>query len=178
MQTYIVLLRGINVSGQKLVKMDALRAMLTALGYSDVKTYIQSGNAVVKKNNTDADAVAAEIKAAIEATFGFDVPTQVRSQQEVEAIIEQHAFRSLSDDTSKVLLIALLSEKPDNERVVLLESIAFDPEKLHIADRFISLYYPEGSGKSKLTNTFIESKLKVSATTRNLNTLIALVGLC
>lgn len=177
-KTHICLLRGINVSGHRPLPMPALKALFTELGFRDVTTYIQSGNVIFR---ADGDSVPADLAGRIEKgileRFGYDVPAILRSHEEWKAILESNPF--LADRTADILrlYVTLLDRQPDPERVARLDDAAYLPDKFSIAGRNIYLYCPHGYGRTRLSIQFFEQKLKVTATTRNWNTMLAIAGL-
>jgi uncharacterized protein (DUF1697 family) len=92
MITYIAILRGINVSGKRIIKMDALKEMLTELNFEKVRTYIQSGNIVFEAKNTNANQLEKTLPAEIKKQFGFDVPVIVLDIDELKSIITKNPF--------------------------------------------------------------------------------------
>ena len=174
MTIYISLLRGINVSGQKKIKMADLSVLYESIGLKDVVTYIQSGN-VIFKNDRDTQTLKTLLEQNIEQHFSFQVPVEVIPLSEFIVINEQLPFTNidLELDGTKVLL-TFLSEPPQAELVEKLMSYVKAPEQLVIKEKVIYLHCPNGYGKTKLSNNFIESKLKVRATTRNLKSITKL----
>ena len=92
MPSYVAMLRGINVSGSKPVKMDALRASFEALGFKNVRTYVQSGNVVFEAKERAAAPFAPKIAARIKRDFGFDVPVLVLGAAELARVVEENPF--------------------------------------------------------------------------------------
>jgi len=177
MTTYISLLRGINVSGQKKVKMAELKALYESLGLQNVVTYIQSGN-VIFKSDKNSESLKMLLEQTIKQNYSFEVPVEVISQKDFLMVNEHLPFTDvdLELDGSKVL-ITFLSAAPKTELVEKLMTYVKSPETLIINNKVIFLRCPNGYGKSKLSNNFIENKLKVTATTRNLKTLVKLSAL-
>jgi len=168
---YIALLRGINVSGQKKIKMADLRTLMESLGLNHVKTYIQSGNVIF--DTPRQEDWAGRMEAAIANEFGFAVPVITRKVNELAEIIKNSPFTPPPGDESKYL-IALLSSKANPNNMDLFTPYLKEEESLWILEHEIYLHCPEGSGKSKLTNTLIEKKMGCSATMRNWKTIVKL----
>ncbi len=166
----IALLRGINVSGQKLIKMTELKAMFEALHFNEISTYIQSGNIVFKAENTDCKSLETLIAKQIDLKFGFDVHVQVNTLNEWKQFQSACPFSNISLADQKYLHLTLLSETPADTLVQKLKELKFENEEFKLLDKGIYLFCPAGYGKTKLSNNFFESKLKVKATTRNWNT--------
>ena len=169
MTTYIALLRGINVSGAKTIKMEALRLTFQKLGFVNVTTYIQSGNVIFNAGENNTLQLVDKIAAAIQTDFGFDVPVIVLSAAELRTIIGSNLLNNGTNDTA-FLHITFLSENPGAFNLSEIEAKKQGDEAIVIDGKVVYLYCPHGYGKTKLNNTFLESKLKVAATTRNWKT--------
>ncbi len=176
MQIYISLLRGINVAGQKKIKMLDLKTMYQELGYTDVTTYIQSGNVIFKTKKKALDKIEQNIKKAISDTFGFDVPVLVLTNKTLEEIVQNNPYDK-SEADSKHIYFTLLKSAPAAEKIAAIEKLEFPEEVFTITDKAIYLWVSKGYGRSKLNNNFFENKLKVQATTRNLKTIKKLLEL-
>ena len=177
MKTYIALLRGINVSGHKLIKMTELKDMFEKVGFNNVTTYIQSGNVVFSTKEENIVLIQEIIKTNILQTFGFDVNVQVLNAEKLNRIKEKHSFLEGNQNQIKAIYYTLLAEKPDEELVRELEELEQTEEFFKITDGVIYCFYPNGVGRAKWHGTFFEKKLKVSSTTRNYNTMKKLVEL-
>jgi uncharacterized protein (DUF1697 family) len=170
MKTYISILRGINVSGQKLIRMEDLRKSFERLSFSAVTTYIQSGNVVFRAEGRPPTELAGIISGQIMKDAGFEVPVIVLTPADLEEAVNGNPFTQDPGMDPGFMHITFLSEEP----------VAFDPakvlekkaegEEIAFSGKVIYLYCPYGYGRTKLTNTFLEAKLKVTATTRNLKT--------
>jgi uncharacterized protein (DUF1697 family) len=174
--TYISILRGINVSGYRMIRMDALRQLIEDLGFNNIQTYIQSGNVVFQTNKAKSQDLEKKIADKITESFGFNVPVIVKEYLEIKQIVTDNPF--LKDKTKDVshLHITFLSARPEQEKSDKLNEGAFQPDEFRLTDKVIYLYCPKGYSNSKLTNSFLESKLKVTATTRNWKTVNALIN--
>ncbi|MEJ2053956.1 MAG: DUF1697 domain-containing protein, partial [Calditrichaceae bacterium] len=167
---YISLVRGINVSGQKKIQMKDLKFLYESLNFEEVATYIQSGNVIFSSSETDASELAQRIENAINNKFGYEVFVILRSRDELEQAIENNPFIKRKDiDTSK-LYVTFLKKLPADSKKDDFERIKKDSEEYDLVRKELYLYLPEGYGRTKLTNTYIERKLKVNATTRNWRT--------
>jgi len=170
MPTYISILRGINVSGHKMIKMDALRKMYSDLGFKNVQTYIQSGNVVFQDKIIDSKKLEKKIAKKILEQFSFEVPIIVIELGELKTIVKNNPF---GNDTSKdisYMHVTFLSAIPDKPNVDKIKEGKYGADEFILISNAIYLYCPNGYGISKLNNNFIESKLKVMATTRNWRT--------
>ncbi|MBF6596878.1 MAG: DUF1697 domain-containing protein [Fermentimonas sp.] len=170
MTTYISILRGINVSGQKIIKMDALKRMYEKLNFENVQTYVQSGNVIFSVKETDTKVIEKIILSQIEKEFGFDVPVIVLSAKTLETIIENNPFTKDNSKEPQFLHVTFLADNPaefNKEKIVEKKQAG---EELAFTQNAVYLYCPNGYGNTKLNNNFLENKLKVKATTRNWKT--------
>jgi uncharacterized protein (DUF1697 family) len=171
MQTFISILRGINVSGQKKILMADLKVLYENLKFKDVRTYIQSGNVIFKSNEPLSDIeFEKKIEDQIFKKYNFHVPVIIRSEDEIRKIIAANPFLKEKNIDPKKLHVTFLSNIPDKENVESIEKMDFSPDKFMISGKEVYLYAPNGYGETKISNTFFEKKLKVKATTRNWNT--------
>ena len=175
--TYISLLRGINVAGQKKIRMADLKALYISLGFYDVQTYIQSGN-VIFDSELGVDEIVTLIEKAISKQYGFEVPVQVREVGVFEKLIVECPFTELDlvKEGTRVM-VTFLENLPSEDNVAKLMTYVKEPERLVLYGRQIYLHCPNGYGKTKLSNTFMEKKLGVSATTRNWKSVVKLYEL-
>ena len=165
--TYISLLRGINVSGHNKLKMDALKKMYEKFGFKKVKTYLQSGNIIFQNTDCNHNKLDQLISMQIKKDFELQVPVTVLTVDQMERIIKNNPFlKDLTKDISFLHVTFLASQPEDYDNESITSRIA-KGEDIVITDSAVYLYCPDGYGKTKLTNSFIESRLKVSATTRN-----------
>lgn len=173
METHIGLLRGINVSGQKKIKMADLREVLAQNGLPNVKTYIQSGNLIIASNE-QKDSVRAIIQDCLKNDFGFEVPTLIKTEKEISKILSYIPFQNAIE---KQLYFTLLHQKPNVDLVTAFEKCTYENEDFKVVGQCVYLNCKRGAGKAKLNNNLIEQKLKVTATTRNLNTMRKMLDL-
>lgn len=172
MKTYIALLRGINVSGQKKILMLELRKILSEIGFKNVQTYIQSGNVVFESTIENRTILEEKIQKVILLNYGFEVPVLVTSGKDLISIIDNNPF---AQEDPKKQYFVLLKNKPEVLLVDTLNKIEYQNEDFSIAKQCVYLACHKGAGKAKLNNNFIERKLKVQATTRNLKTMEKLI---
>ena len=171
MQTYISMLRGINVSGQKKIRMADLKSLYESLGLANVQTYVQSGNVIFDSSEQDATKLRKAIEIQIEVTFGFSVPVLMRSADDFQRVIESHPFAQ--EDPARAL-VTFLYGRPNQSKWDDLRLYKDKVDQFVSGEQEIFLYCPGGYGKTKLSNTFFEKKLDVIATTRNWKTVNAL----
>jgi len=177
MPTYVAMLRGINVSGQKIIKMEALRASMASLGFADVKTYVQSGNIIFKTAKASTTVLVKKIAGKILADFGHTVSVLVRTPQELADTLKHNALLAEPGVDEARLYVTFLAEAAPENAEMLLKPLATASEKFCIRGREIYLHCPAGYGNSKFSNNAIEKKLSAQATTRNWRTTIALCEL-
>ena len=171
MQALISILRGINVSGQKKILMADLKGLYESLGFTKVTTYIQSGNVVFKaKEKLSSKALQREIEKAIQEKYKFAVPVIVRTVDELEHAIFRNPFTKDKNTDPDKLYVTFLAENPATTELENITNIDYSPDKFIIIDKEVFLEIPGSYGETKLSNKFFESKLKVSATTRNWKT--------
>lgn len=171
---YISLLRGINVAGKKKIIMKELKTLYESLGFENVITYIQSGN-VIFDSNDSAKVLVSKIKKSITLKYGFTVPIQVREKSEFNDIALNCPFNKLDliKEGTKVM-VTFLNTLPTQENIINLMKYIKEPECLVVIKSEVYLYCPNGYGTTKLNNNFLESKLKVEATTRNWKSVLKL----
>ncbi len=174
MDTFVLLLRGINVGGRNRLPMADLRSLVASVGFHDVATYLQSGNVVATGPGTAVDA-AARVAATIHDELGLTVPVVARSSGEWAAVLAQNPFQDLEDDPTK-LHVTFLAAVPDAARVASLvaEADQFAPDRLVVVSAEVFLHCPSGYGRTPLQNMFLERRLGEVATTRNWRTVEAL----
>lgn len=168
MAVFLSILRGINVSGQKQIKMADLKKLYEELGFKNVKTFIQSGNVVFESKS--ASKLSEKIEKKIKEHYSFDVPVIIRTKEELQHAIEKNPFLKKKNIALDKLHITFLAEQPSNENIQATEAYNYTPDEFHISGREVYVYCPNGYGNTKINNTFFERKLKVGATTRNWKT--------
>lgn len=174
MNRFIVLLRGVMPSGKNRVPMTRLREVLIDAGLQNVRTYIQSGNAVVDTDLPPRE-LAATVRAAIQREIGPDLPIIVRDHAQVQGVLDGNPFAD-GHDPSRVF-VAFLEKEPSIEKVRELSTHDLGEEKMSLSEGTAYMYIPGQYGKGALSNSRIEKMLGVSATTRNLNTLRRLLDM-
>lgn len=170
METFIALLRGINVSGQKKIKMAELRSLLEKLDFQDIQTYIQSGNIIFRSKKLPLKKFEILIKNIIQEKFGFDVPVIVISPAAIESVLNNNPFEKDGTKDPKKFYIVFLQEQPLQENIEKLKEVDYHPEEYILSNKIIYYYAANGAGNAKMNNNFFENKLKVNATSRNWRT--------
>ncbi len=176
MSRYIALLRAINLGTHNQIKMPALREGLAGLGYTNVETYLQSGN-VVLTTDSGAKAVQNSIGALLKRQFDVDVHVLVQSAADWQQIIDHNPFLDKVESEIKCMHATLLFEAPDAGHASAIPADLGGADRWQRVGRVIYLFCPNGYGRTKLTNALFERKLKVAATTRNWKTVLALQAL-
>ena len=171
------MLRGINVSGQKMIKMEALRKMFEEMKFKNVRTYIQSGNILFEDKGKPHSTLEKQIHKKIMDTFGFDVKVLVIDKDEIEKAIDGNDFVNKRKEDITKMHITFLSEEPIKANIDKLKDWTHLDDEFIIKGRIVYLFCPKGYGVSKLSNNFFESKLKVDATTRNWRTVNELLNM-
>lgn len=170
MPAYVAMLRGINVSGYKSIKMEHLRELCSGLGFRSVETYVQSGNIVFQAPIENSAVLSKRIGETIYDSFGFDAPVFVRTSEQMRKVIASNPFlKEKGVDLSK-LHVTFLSETAQKSSQKNLEALSANPDRFYAAPGEIYLSCPGGYGKTRLSNSAIEKALSVRATTRNWKT--------
>lgn len=175
MKIYIALLRGINVSGQKMIKMETLRKMCEDLKFNNVKTYVQSGNIIFQYKETELKKLEGIIQKAILKTFSFDVEVFITTKEILENIVTENPFTKRKEFDEKALYVCFLSDEPEQVYMDKLKELKIENDEFFLAEKVVYIFPKNGYGNSKLNNNFFENKLKVSATTRNWKTVNELI---
>jgi uncharacterized protein (DUF1697 family) len=162
----VIFLRGINVGGHKRISMADLRALLEARGYADVKTYLQSGNAVVSSDRAPAE-VEADVSAAIEETLGHEVAVVVRTAEQLEEVVRDDPFADVRTD-HRFHQAVFLGGEPDAKAIAALRETDFSPERLVAAPGVLHAWCPDGVNDSPLIKAL--TKVRTTATARNWRT--------
>ncbi len=170
METYIAILRGINVSGQKKIKMADLRIYLEELNFKNVQTYIQSGNIIFQDKSQNLKVLENIIEKKILEKTGFEVKTIVKTPSEIESVLANNPFLADQNKDPERLYVTFLAEFPLPVHIEKLKDLDYSPEEFVLDGNNIYLFSPHGYGRAKMNNNFFENKLKVSATTRNWKT--------
>jgi uncharacterized protein (DUF1697 family) len=171
MATYVALLRGINVGGNRIIKMADLREMFAAAGARDVETYIQSGNVVFGHAARSAAKLAADLERQIAKDTGFAVPVVLRTADELGAVIAANPFAKADTDHLHVFFVAAALPVGALSAV---DARAFHPERFGETAREVYLHLPDGLGRSKLAGAVMKVKSMAAATARNWRTVLTL----
>jgi uncharacterized protein (DUF1697 family) len=170
---HVAMLRGINLGPRRRVPMADLRTLLTEAGYEDVRTYVQSGNIVLRSPAKPAE-VERELQRLISERFGFDVPVVVRSRAQLAAIVKADPLGDVADDPKRYV-VTFLAEKPGGDVVHRLQGLATDSEQFTSAGRQMYTWHPDGQARSKLAAALTGKGLGANATARNWTTVTTLL---
>jgi uncharacterized protein (DUF1697 family) len=173
MSTYIAFLRAVNVGG-RVVKMEALRGHLQDAGFTDVETYIQSGNVRVASRARSTAKVEEKLEAALASTLGFEVPALVRTPRELTAILQTSPASPLGDAARHY--VAFLRREPSADAVERLDGWDVDGERLKLVGRNLHLWFTKPTHEAKATNARLEKVSGVAATSRDWKVLSALAA--
>ena len=176
MARYVVLLRGINVGRAKRIAMADLRALLEGLGYTAVRTHLNSGNVVLTGEDADPAAHSARIEAAIRDRLGMDVRCVVLTADELRAIIDGHPFADVADNGSRMMAYVYLSPV-DPALVEGHGPIPQDPEHARLGSRAAYQWCPDGLTAAPEIGGHLADHLGVGITARNWNTITKLAEL-
>lgn len=177
MTTHLALLRGINVSGHKMIKMDALKNALESIGFTNVVTYIQSGNVFVNSVEENPAKIGFLIKQEIFKTFGFDVPIIVIGKEDLQACLDRNLFLNEVNVDLKKLYVSFISSQLPENMITQLNLNFIKPDEIQLDGRRVYIKYDISPAKTKLDNNWIEKKMNVTSTIRNWNTVNKLMEL-
>ena len=169
----ILLLRGINLGPKRRVPMADLRALLGDARFTDVATYVQSGNVVLESTLTPA-TLERDVGALISERFGFEVPVIARSRAELAAVVERNPLRDVATEPKRYQ-VSFLSAALAEDVVATVSALAAGSERVVAHGRELYAWHPEGVARSKLWNALAGRGLGVTATARNWATVTALL---
>jgi uncharacterized protein (DUF1697 family) len=174
MTAFICFLRGVNVGGNKMLKMNALKALCEPIGLRDAKTYLQSGNVVFRSDEKDRAVLTRNIEDGIRKKSGLEVKIILRTADELRKVIAANPLPPENRNPS-ALLVAFLGGPIAKDAKAFLTSLKIPSEELHFGKEELYLYLPQGIAGSKLSNALTEKKVGVNVTARNWNTVNALL---
>jgi|ERR1022692_1525453 uncharacterized protein (DUF1697 family) len=178
MPAYISMLRGINVGGHNRIKMDQLRESFAALGFEQVKTYIQSGNVVFKAGKVSSPALSKKIEERIVIDFGFSASVIVRTSDDLGKTIDSNPFLKQYGIDLEKLHVTFLADIPPASGLKKLAEFTIAPDQSRCVGKDIFLYLPKGFSASSLWKVPWEKSLAVPTTTRNWKTVNAIHQMC
>jgi uncharacterized protein (DUF1697 family) len=172
---FVALFSGINVGGNRVVKMAELRAFFEDLGFIDVATYVQSGNVVFKSTEGDAASLTKKLEAAFEKKWGFHSRIMVRDIGRFEQLVKRNPYPEVAGEPTK-LHAYVLEREPTAEEAKRLAEKCTGPEAFEIKGDVLYLHAPDGLGKSVFAN-LIPRVLKVPGTARNWRSVLSLLDM-
>jgi uncharacterized protein (DUF1697 family) len=173
MAAIISFLRGVNVTGNHQIKMDALRALYVSIGLRDAQTCVQSGNVVCTTKEKNLTLLARKIEDAIERRFGFRPEVVLRTASELRDVIARNPFAKRPGIEPSKLLVTFLNKEPGREVREWVLTIKDEAEEVRVDGRELYIYFPDGMGRSKVWRA-VGKVLKNSGTGRNWNTVTKL----
>jgi uncharacterized protein (DUF1697 family) len=177
MTIQIALLRAVNVGGRGAVAMSDLRDFIAALGFKEARSLLQSGNLVFDAGWQAGPALERLLEREAAKRLALRTDFFVRNAKELEAIVSENPFRKEARDDPGHLVVMFLKEAADVDAVEALRAAIKGREVIRVAGRHLYVVYPDGIGRSRLTNAVIEGKLGTRGTGRNWNTVLKLVEL-
>lgn len=175
MPQYVAFLRAINVGG-RIVKMDALKKSFVRLGFTDVETFIASGNVIFSSARKDQAKLEREIEAGLETDLGYRVDTFIRTVEEVVALSAYKSFPKTRIEAARNHYVGFLAAPVTKEGQRAFDALASDLEAFHTTGREWFWLTFSGPGESVISNGSIEKALKVRSTVRGMNTIVRLAG--
>jgi uncharacterized protein (DUF1697 family) len=174
---HIALLRAVNLPGHNKVGMADLRQLLTDLGFEDVQSLVQSGNLVFGSAGRTSAQLEDSLEKEAKKRFGLETDFFVRTAGEWKALVAANPFPEEAERDPGHLVVMFLKEEADRKDVAALQEAIKGREVVRAKGRQAYIVYPDGIGRSKLTNVLIEKKLGTRSTGRNWNTVLKLGGL-
>lgn len=165
-------LKGINVGGH-IVRKEKLIEDFTSLGFNNVSTFKQSGNIIFETSLTDSKKITIMIEDKLKITLGYEVPTFLRTIAQLQNIINQEPFKDQKKEGTS-FLVTFLEDTP-NIQLQLPLTIPKSTAQIVSAKNMEVFSVTHGSGEGAIPNPFLESKLKMKATTRNINVIREIV---
>ncbi len=170
MQTYITFLRGINVGGKNSIKMQELKSVMLASGFYNVQTYIQSGNITFEYENINPEKISEKIANLIQEKFNLNIAVLTYFPTDLQKIYETNPFLNSSNDDSNSLYITFFAEKYEKQNQQKIAEIQTE-DSYEITEKCLYLKCANKYSDTKISNQFIEKKLKINATTRKIDTI-------
>lgn len=176
MTSYVALLRGINLASNRRVAMADFRDWLADLGYTEVRTHLQSGNAVLQSGKRPA-TVAGEIEKRLSRETGHEICCVIRTADELRKVVGADPFRGVATNPSRYL-VSFLAGAVDRSWLADLDPAEYEPERFHVGDREVYFWCPNGLRGARLPSEFDRRSKPAVATARNWNTVTKLLAMC
>ncbi len=175
MARHVVLLRGINIGPRNRISMAALREALEEAGFTDVQTYLQSGNVVVE-SRAKPETVRKKVEQLIRDRFGLEIAVVVRTRAELAAVVKRNPHAKVATEPKRYQ-VTFLSGKLPAKVVRELEQAAAPDERVFVVGREVYAWHPQTIARSKLWSKLAGQGLGLTATSRNWTTVEALLEL-
>jgi len=178
MATHLALLRSVNVLGKNMIKMPELALAFEKAGFRNVRTYIQSGNLIFETAEMSGELLSVKIRELINKKFGLTIQAVVITPHELSDIVAHNPFEKRPGIDLTRQHVTFLDRDIDPEKAEKLCSYHYPPDEIIIGNRAVYVHCPDGYGRTKYHNNFIEKKLAANATSRNWNTCMKLLEMC
>jgi uncharacterized protein (DUF1697 family) len=175
MPVVVCMLRGINVGGHNIVKMEALRALCSALKFRNPQTYVQSGNVVFETTEADSETVSKKLEKAFAKEFGFQPTIILRTAAEIRSAMERNPFAGRSKIEPDKLLVSFLARDPGDAVREKVREFKSEVEEIRIDGREMYIYFPNGMARPKFSWAALDKLLQTPATGRNWNSVTKLL---
>jgi uncharacterized protein (DUF1697 family) len=170
MPVFVCMLRGVNLGGHNMIKMETLRSLCGSLRLTDAQTYVQSGNVVFRAKPKDVKALGSCIEDTIESELGFRPSAILRTTEEMSGVVARNPFAKRKNIEPGKLIVAFFATEPTNEASVRLKATDIAPNEVHIVGRQAYIYFPDGQGRATLKWNTVDKILGLPNTGRNWNT--------
>ena len=174
---YLCLLRGINVSGHKIIKMEDLRILFTKNGFEDIQTYIQSGNILFTSEIETKEGISTFIENLLLKEYGWIIPSLILEQKDLDQVILSNPYPKLAETSTNKPYVCIPQKALNKKQIEVLRELNYEGEYFTVTQQAIYLYCTKEINKCKLSNNLIEKKLGISCSTRNWRTLLKLQSL-
>ena len=175
---HIALIRGINVGGHQAVAMSDLRDLLTQLGFVGARSLLQSGNLVFRCDAQRAAGLEGLLETEVEKRLGFHADFFIRDAKEWREVVARNPFRKEAERDPGHLVVMFLKSTASEKDVKAVQAAIAGSEMIRGDGRHLYIVYPDGIGRSRLTNALLEKKLGIRGTARNWNTVLKLAAIC
>jgi uncharacterized protein (DUF1697 family) len=177
MAVVIALLRAVNLGSFQKIKMDQLRAVCESLKFRDAQTYLQSGNVVFKTRERNLPKLTRAIEDEIERRLGFRPDVILRTSSELRDVVTRNPFANRSGIEFGKFIVTFLVAEPAHEAQERIRNVKVDAEELHLDGRELYIYFPNGSGRSRVSPAVLDRALRTPGTGRNWNTVLNLLDM-
>jgi uncharacterized protein (DUF1697 family) len=175
--TYVALLRAVNLAGHNAFAMSALRDIVSGLGFSKVRTVLQSGNVVFRAKTPSSTHLEGLLASEAKAKLGLDIDFFVRSARDWNMVVERNPFPEEASQDPAHLVVMFLKDAPSAESLAELRASIRGHEVVGVEGKQAYIVYPDGIGRSRLTNAVIEARLRTRGTGRNWSTVLRVAAI-